>query len=134
MIVRDSWQLSIASTRDLVEARKSISALAESLGMSRTKETELRTAVTELLTNMLRYAGSGKVRVECLDHRGLKGLRASFQDQGPGIADTEAAMSKGFSTGKSLGYGLSGCKNLVDSFDMDSVPGKGTSVVITKWC
>jgi serine/threonine-protein kinase RsbT len=104
------------------------------MGMSQMKEVEMRTAVTELMTNMLRYAGGGLAIVEEVEHESIRGLRAKFQDKGPGIADLNAAVKPGFSTGKSLGHGLSGCKNLVDAFDLSSVPGQGTRVVITKWC
>lgn len=127
-------ELPIISKEDIVEARKHVSTFASSLGMSSMKETELRTAVTELLTNAIRYAGGGKLFLDRIEYKDLAGIRAIVDDEGPGIADVEAALSKGFSTGKSLGHGLSGCKNLVDSFDFQSELGKGTRVVISKWC
>lgn len=101
--------------------------------MSDMKEAELRTAASELLSNMMRYGGGGQVTIETIEIDGRIGVRASFEDQGPGIPDPEAAMTKGFSTGKSLGHGLSGCRNLVDTFELASVVGKGTRIVITKW-
>lgn len=134
MIVLHLEQRELVDRRDLLNTRKLIAEIALKLGMSSMKETELRTAATELMSNILRYAGSGAVSVEELEHSGLRGIRATFRDQGPGIADLSQVMSKGFSTGKSLGHGLSGCKNLVDSFKIESEPGKGTCVVITKWC
>lgn len=125
--------LEVASKKDIVNARKHIVATAHDIAMSDMKETELRTAATELLVNMVRYAGGGFVIIETVERAGHKGVKVSFEDEGPGIADLDAAMSKGFSTGKSLGHGLPGCKNLVDIFEIDSSPGKGTRVVITKW-
>lgn len=134
MKVLDSEMLPIESKSDLVFIRKRLSERAQSLEMGLTKETELKTAVTELLTNIMRYAERGTAKIEILEHLNHKGLRVICQDEGPGIIDVKAALSKGFSTGKSLGHGLFGCKNLVDSFDLQSEPGKGTRVVITKWC
>lgn len=134
MIVRERERFEINEKTDVVNARKKVVSAALGLGMSSMKEAELRTAVTELLTNMMRYAGGGYLVLEQLEHDRLKGIRAVFEDSGPGIADVPAALSQGFSTGNSLGHGLSGCKNLVDSFELESNVGKGTKVVITKWC
>jgi len=55
------------------------------------------------------------------------------QDEGPGIADIELAMLDGYSTAKSLGMGLPGAKRLMDEFDLNSAPGKGTTVTMKKW-
>lgn len=125
---------SIEGQKDIVEVRKRIVAIAASLNMNAMKETELRTAATELLTNIARHAGRGTVTIEEIFDAGRRGLHMVFQDEGPGIADMDKALRKGFSTAKSLGHGLSGCKNLVDVFDLFSEPGKGTRVEITKWC
>lgn len=134
MIVRERERFAISDKSDVVRARKKVVSAALGLGMSTMKEAQLRTAVTELLTNMMRYAGGGYLLLEQLEHERLKGIRAVFEDSGPGIADVPAALSQGFSTGNSLGHGLSGCKKLVDLFELESCVGKGTKVVITKWC
>ena len=62
-----------------------------------------------------------------------KGLRLTFEDQGPGIADLELALTDGYTTGKGLGMGLSGSKRLVNEFEIHSRPGEGTRVAITRW-
>jgi serine/threonine-protein kinase RsbT len=56
-----------------------------------------------------------------------------FQDQGPGIANVEQALKDGFTTGDGLGLGLGGSRRLVDDFEIESGPGAGTRVTITKW-
>ena len=125
--------LQVETRHDAVKVRKQIVSIAKSIGMSAMQESELRTAASELLSNMLRYGGGGQVTVEKIQSEKFAGVRASFVDSGPGIADLEAALTKGFSTGKSLGHGLSGCRNLVDKFELASELGKGTQVIITKW-
>ena len=65
--------------------------------------------------------------------RGRKGVRIAFEDQGPGIADLQLALTDGYSTGNGLGLGLSGAKRLCNEFELVSEPGKGTSVTITRW-
>lgn len=133
MMVRDHEEFAVTSASDCAKVRQRIQRLAEEMGMSRMKEVQMRTAATELLTNMMRYAGGGTAVIEVLEHESNCGLRAQFEDSGPGIADVEKALSAGFSTGKSLGHGLPGCKNLVDTFDLNTEPGRGTKIVITKW-
>ena len=54
-------------------------------------------------------------------------------DHGPGIVDLNRALAGGFSTSHSLGLGLSGTKRLVDEFNIDTGPGRGTKIVIRKW-
>jgi len=56
-----------------------------------------------------------------------------FEDRGPGIADIEAALKDGYSTGAGLGLGLSGARRLMNDFEIASAPGKGTKVSVTRW-
>jgi serine/threonine-protein kinase RsbT len=56
-----------------------------------------------------------------------------FEDQGPGIADVERALQDGFSTGNGLGLGLGGARRLSNEFEIESKPGAGTRVAITRW-
>ena len=66
--------------------------------------------------------------------RGAKrGLRLSFEDKGPGIANLELAMTDGWSSGTGLGLGLTGTRRLVNEFEIDSAVGVGTRVIITRW-
>jgi serine/threonine-protein kinase RsbT len=60
-------------------------------------------------------------------------VRATFVDLGPGIADLQSAMAGGNSTRGGLGMGLSGSRRLVDVFELETNPGRGTRVSVTKW-
>lgn len=42
-------------------------------------------------------------------------------------------MTDGFSTGAGLGHGLGGTRRLVDEFTIDTAPGRGTTITITRW-
>ena len=82
---------------------------------------------------MLRYANGGEVFIEVVSKGRESGIRLTFSDKGPGIADINLAMQDGYSTGKSLGLGLPGTKRLVNEFDLKSTLGQGTSITILKW-
>ncbi len=103
--------------------------------MGLVNQTKLITAVSELARNMLRYAQNGEALIEIVAEGRNNGIRLSFIDKGPGIENIEKAMTDGFTTSKtkSLGLGLPGTKRLVNIFFIKSEPGKGTTVIITKW-
>ena len=102
-------------------------------GFSLVDQTKLVTAASELARNTLDYGKGGEVRIDRLADSGRKGLRLTFVDQGPGIADVGLALKDGFSTGTGLGLGLSGARRLSNEFSLDSKPGEGTRVMIARW-
>lgn len=93
---------------------------------------EVATTVSELATNVIKYAGGGEVWIEYLSERGEQGVRVTVIDRGPGIADLESALMDHFSTGQSLGLGLPGVRRLMDEFSI-STSAQGTRVTVTKW-
>jgi serine/threonine-protein kinase RsbT len=119
--------------QDVVPFRNQVKEYAERIKMGLVNQTKLITASSEMVRNMLKYGNGGLTVVEIVS-RGIEtGVRVTFKDQGPGIADISQAMQDGFSTGKSLGLGLPGTKRLVNEFDIKSVPGAGTTITIIKW-
>lgn len=133
MIVLSSDNISIAKELDMVLFRNRLKEFAVKIGMGLVNQTKLITAASELSRNMLRYAGEGSALIEIIKGPKENGLRITFADKGPGIADISQAMKDGFSTGKSLGLGLPGAKRLVSIFEIKSTVGKGTTIIITKW-
>jgi serine/threonine-protein kinase RsbT len=91
------------------------------------------TAASELARNALDHGGGGKVQLQVLNNDMRRGLKLTFIDEGPGIQDLEQALRDGFSTGNGMGLGLSGAKRLANEFEIESAPGKGTKVMITRW-
>lgn len=125
--------MDIGREQDVVPFRNRVKEYAVKIGMSILNQTKLITAASELVRNMLKYAGGGKVLIEVISQGRESGIRLVFADSGPGIRDIPLAMKDGFSTGKSLGLGLPGAKRLVNEFDIKSIPDKGTTVSIIKW-
>lgn len=125
--------MTIEKEQDVVPFRNRVKEYAVKIGMSLVNQTKLITAASELVRNMLKYAGGGVATIEVISQGRDNGIRLIFQDQGPGIKDIAQAMKDGFSTGKSLGLGLPGTKRLVSEFDIKSKAGEGTTVTIIKW-
>ena len=134
MIVLNKETIKIETEHDAVFLRKRVTEYATKIRMGLVNQTKLLTAASELVRNMLRYAGKGQVLCEVISLSILQtGIRLTFIDKGPGIKNVDDAMKDGFSTGKSLGVGLPGAKRLVNEFNIKSQVGKGTSVSILKW-
>jgi serine/threonine-protein kinase RsbT len=118
---------------DTVAAALAVREMAERVGMSGGAASALATAVSELTTNVFKYAKRGRLTLRVVKRVGQPGLEAVVEDAGPGISDLEAAMRDHESTGGSLGLGLPGTKRLVDEFEVDTEPGRGTRVRVVKW-
>lgn len=123
----------LQSQNDIVRARQVVREWAVRLGFSLVDQTKLVTAASELARNTVDYGGGGTMHLESLRDGARSGLRMTFEDRGPGIADVELAMRDGYTTGNGLGLGLSGSRRLVSEFDIKSEPGRGTRVTAVRW-
>jgi serine/threonine-protein kinase RsbT len=132
MSVVHSETIPVVSEADMVSVRRRVREVAAKVGLSLVDQTKLVTAASELARNTLIYGGGGSMELESLNGPRL-GIRLTFVDNGPGIANIELALRDGFTTGSGLGLGLGGSKRLVNEFEIDSTPGKGTRVAVTRW-
>ena len=133
MTVRSSGTQPIHIEQDVVLARQTARKLATECGMRLIDLTKMVTAVSELARNTMVYGGGGDMDWQILDENARVGLRLTFRDEGPGIPDIKLAMTDGWTSGSGLGLGLTGAKRLVDEFELDTEPGKGTRITITRW-
>jgi serine/threonine-protein kinase RsbT len=125
--------LSLRSSEDIVLIRQAVRSAAVDLRLSLVDQTKIVTAASELARNTLDYGGGGTVRIQSLQQGGRRGLRLTFEDKGPGIADIERALKDGYTTGNGLGLGLGGARRLSSEFAIESRPGEGTKVTIARW-
>ena len=128
-----SEELPIRTGDDVVRVRQLVRTRAQAVRLSLVDQTKLVTAASELARNTLVHGGSGKVLLETVERNGRHGVRATFVDEGPGIADVEQAMTDGWTSGTGLGLGLSGSRRLVDEFELATEVGNGTTVTVVKW-
>jgi len=128
-----SGQLPVRTEQDVVLARQAARQAAVGCGLRLVDQTKLITAASELARNAVVYGGGGLMQWAIVQDGLRKGVRLEFADEGPGIPDIEQALTDGWTSGKGMGLGLSGSRRLVDVFELDSAPGRGTRVTITKW-
>ncbi|KKK38701.1 serine/threonine protein kinase [Mesobacillus campisalis] len=128
-----STTIKIASTLDISKARQNGKDIAQKLGFSMVDQVRIKTIVSELARNIYLYAKLGEIVIETAHYQGKAGIKIVAKDQGPGIQDINKALEPGYTTSQGMGAGLSGVKNIADEFEIESCPGSGTTIVVTKW-
>ncbi|MGB5622491.1 MAG: anti-sigma regulatory factor [Gammaproteobacteria bacterium] len=123
----------IRSEMDVRQAILESRLYSQNAGFGDTPSRLIATAVSELARNILKYAVSGELTLRRVTAMGRPGIEIEVKDEGPGIADCEAAMKDHFSSSGTLGLGLPGVKRMMDEFSLESGPGQGTRVTARKW-
>jgi len=123
----------IASSSDVVLARQKVRQWAMEMKFTLVDQTKLVTAASELARNTLDHGKGGQMVIEQVENSIKNGLKLVFEDRGPGISDVNAALRDGFTTGGGMGLGLGGSKRLVNDFQIETEPGKGTRVTVVRW-
>jgi serine/threonine-protein kinase RsbT len=119
--------------QQIVATRQTVRSLCQQLKFSLVDQTKMITAASELSRNTLIHGRGGRMCWSIIEVNGRPALQLVFEDEGPGIQDMKMAMTDGFTTGSGMGLGLPGSKRLVNDFKIESEPGRGTRVSITKW-
>jgi serine/threonine-protein kinase RsbT len=125
--------LPITSFNEVIRVRQLVRAWATELKFSLVDQTKIVTATSELARNTLEHGGGGQMSAEMVESGLRKGIKLTFQDDGPGISDLELVMKDGYTSSGGMGLGLSGSKRLVNEFEIKSEPGRGTTVTIIRW-
>ena len=131
--VTKQTRLALREDLDVAAARRNVMEWAKSIGLGPLDRTKVVTAASELARNTVLHGGGGIMSLEVVREAGRDGIRMTFEDTGPGIADLELALTDGYTTGNGMGLGLPGARRLVSDFQLASTRGVGTSVTIVKW-
>jgi serine/threonine-protein kinase RsbT len=122
----------IANQSDVEQARREARALCRALGWPAIDEEVVALAVSELATNLLRYARNGRLGLRTVQEARAWGVEVRSDDDGPGIADLSLAFTDGYSSSGGLGGGLPSVRRVMDTFTISSGP-EGTRIVTCKW-
>ena len=115
----------------IAEVRRAAVLLGQTMGLSPELIAQASLVTSELCTNILKYAERGEIWLSSLTANGTAyGIDIVALDRGPGIANFDAAVKDGFSTGGSLGIGLGTMRRAAALFDIYTVPGLGTAVLL----
>jgi serine/threonine-protein kinase RsbT len=131
--VTATHELRIDCEDDIIRVRRRVRDIAELKKFDSFATAAITTATSELARNALVHGGKGLAWIEEVTDGYRLGIRIAFEDKGPGIDDIPRVLAGGYTTARSMGLGLSGSKRLVDEFELDSTPGVGTKVTVTKW-
>jgi len=133
MVPSSHGVLPLRNPQDLVTCRQAVRQIAEEAGFRVLGQTMLVTATSELARNTIIHGGGGEALWEIVELEGRVGIKLTFNDRGPGIANMELALTHGWTSGGGLGMGLTGAQRLVHEFSITSAVGQGTRVSILRW-
>lgn len=126
----ERFQIARALDLQLAVLRCQRSALL--LGATDLERSVIATIVSELGSNVLKYAAPGTVEVRRVRRGGASEVEITAFDAGPGIADVELALSDHYSSGRTLGLGLPGVRRMADEIEIRANPDGGTTVRVRK--
>ena len=113
-------------------ARSAVACFASQLDPTMEELGDIKTAVSEAVTNCIVHAYPDELGLITLRCRILKDqvLDIVIKDKGVGIGDLEQARKPMFTTGGAdrSGMGFTIMESFMSSFSVVSVPGKGTTV------
>jgi len=118
-------------------ARVAVAAFISQLDPTMEQLTEVKTVVSEAVTNAIIHGyenKEGMVSIQCRLHEGT--MELIIEDQGNGIEDLEEARQPLFTSKPELersGMGFTIMENFMDEIEVVSTPGAGTRVRVVKY-
>jgi len=123
----------IANETDIYFIQSELLKVVVPIGFSMVDQNKIKTIVSELAFNIIKYAKSGVIKVSKFEERGKKGVLIQAIDRGPGIIDIDEALLDNYSSSGTLGLGLPGVKRLSDYMKIESSRNKGTEIIVKYW-
>jgi serine/threonine-protein kinase RsbT len=125
-------RLPVKNLINVVSSRRRGLEMALKVGFSRPDATKIAVVISELARNITLYTEGGTITL--IPHTNKRrGMKVIAQDKGPGIEDVDRVLVGGFTTSNGLGMGVSGSKNIMDEFEIQTVLGAGTTIRTAKW-
>jgi len=124
--------VAIQSEDDVVTARQRARQTAALLGFDRQDQSRIATAVSEIARNAFAYAAGGRVEFLVDEKYTPPLLLVCVTDRGPGITNLRQILAGQYRSPTGMGLGLAGAKRLMDHFEVESSPERGTRVLLGK--
>lgn len=129
----------VSNDTDVIYVRGEGRRLADTVGFSKADQTRIAIAVSELATNIVKYAGSGEISFDVEDDC----LVVEARDEGPGIKSIENAFRDNWSDSKCLldddfikhvgmGTGLPAVVRMMDDVQVVETSSEGTVIRAVK--
>ena len=137
MKAKNDFRMTIDS-RSVNEAfsRSTVAAFAAQLDPTLEEINDIKTAVSEAVTNCIVHAYREKIGKIYITGELLEGniIRIKIRDTGCGIENVEKAMEPLFTTlgGERAGLGFAVMESFMDKLKVKSTPGKGTTVTMLR--
>jgi anti-sigma regulatory factor (Ser/Thr protein kinase) len=109
--------------------KKELHALSSATGFSPRKVGEIDIVVSEIITNLVKHAGGGKLLVKVIEDCDVQGIELISVDNGPGMTDVSRMVADGVSTKNTLGNGFGAMKRLSEVFQVFSQKNSGTIIL-----
>ena len=122
----ESVRVGISGQSDIGECRRTAKRLGQACNLDENDVGKIGIVATELATNVVRHGGGGEMLVQVLNDGVTPQIEMLAIDRGRGMEDVERCLRDGYSTGGTPGTGLGAVSRLSSTFDIFSVPGRGT--------
>jgi len=123
--VRSSLAIAITDDSRVAQARRCAVTMAAELEFGVPDTGRVALVATEAATNLSKHARQGELIIGASNN----GVEILAVDKGPGITNLDQCMRDGYSTAGSPGTGLGAIRRVSSSFDIHSVPERGTALV-----
>lgn len=123
----------VGELSEIGSARRAGNDLSRQLGFDETRSGQLAIVITEAATNIVKHAHDGEILLRALDENGRKGVEIIAIDRGPGMGNVALRMEDGHSTAGTYGVGMGAIRRLSQEFDIYSIEGQGTVLMMVVW-
>ncbi|HEY1503055.1 MAG TPA: ATP-binding protein [Stellaceae bacterium] len=124
--------IAIEKEHDIVQARQRTRQIAALLGFVSQDQTRITTAVSEIARNAIEYGKGGRIEYRLVDKDAAAYLEIVVRDAGPGIKDIDGILDGLHRSTTGMGIGVLGARRLMDAFAVETAPGRGTKITMTK--
>lgn len=128
-------RIRVSDAADVTLAERKAKSVVADVGFDDQAVEEIAIVVRELASNIVKHAFEGSITFRSRSNEDQDGIEIRAEDSGPGISDVDRALTDGYSTAGSLGYGLGAVNRLMDDVVIGSSGDAetGAQIVATRW-